>query len=158
MLMKRRLALIPVAVGTALVLAFPATALAKPTKTGTESFVSVQDINGNGGGPVSATGVINDNGTDVVVSDTQDTFVFSDGQITVFHSPLKQIQHFNKGQCSFSFTEKGTYVFGDGTGVWAGYNGSGSYTVSGSAVDACTGPGIGSITINATGPINLSSG
>ena len=43
------------------------------------------------------------------------------------------------------------------TGEWANYNGSGKYTVTGTAIDACTGPGIGSVTIVASGGINLSS-
>jgi hypothetical protein len=31
-------------------------------------------------------------------------------------------------KCSASYTEKGTYVFGNGTGEWAQYKGSGKYT------------------------------
>jgi hypothetical protein len=102
--------------------------------------------------------VINLTGTDIVVSDTEDTFDFgAHGKITVFHSPVRARDHFNEKKCSFSFTEKGTYVFGNGTGDWAGYNGSGKYTVEGHAVNACNGTPVGSVTIDARGPINLTT-
>jgi hypothetical protein len=152
--MRIRKILIPVAVGAAGILTLAGTASAKPTKIGTETFSFTGDFN-NDGGPVSATGVINDHGTDVVVSDSQDTFVFADGQITVFHAPRHQNQKFNQKQCTVTIHERGTYVFGDGTGAWAGYTGSGHYVVDGFAANAC-GPGepTGTISINASGPIN----
>ena len=100
-------------------------ASAAPTKVGTETFVLTSDI-ATEGGVVTASGVINDEGVDIVVSDTEDIFDFgANGQITVFHSPLRSHEKFSEKKCSFSFTEKGTYVFGNGTGEWAGYNGSG---------------------------------
>jgi hypothetical protein len=129
-------------------------ASAAPTKVGTETFVLTSDINAEGG-VVTASGVINDQGVDIVVSDTQDTFDFgANGQITVFHSPLRSHDKFSEKKCSFSFTEKGTYVFGNGTGEWAGYNGSGTYTAKGQAVDACGDTPVGTVTITAKGPIN----
>jgi len=129
-------------------------ASAAPTKVGTETFVLTSDINAEGG-VVTASGVINDRGVDIVVSDTQDTFDFgANGQITVFHSPLRSQDKFSQKKCSFSFTEKGTYVFGNGTGEWAGYNGSGTYTAKGQAVDACGDAPVGTVTITAKGPIN----
>jgi len=155
--MRLRHVLITASLVTAGVAAVGGEVSAAPTRTGTETFSSTQDINVPGG-PVTASGVINDTGTDIVVSDTEDTFVFgSRGQITVFHSPVKSVQHFNKKKCSFSFTERGTYVFGNGTGEWAGYNGSGTYTATGTATDACNGPGTGTLTISASGPINLAT-
>ncbi len=155
--MRLRLGLISLAVGTGLVLALPTAALAAPTKVGTETFISTQDIN-TPGGPVVASGVINDTGTDQVVSDTEDIFDFgANGQVTVFHSPRHQNQRVNQKKCSFTFTEKGTYVFGNGTGEWANYNGSGKYTASGRAVNACNGTPVGTLTIDAHGPINLST-
>jgi hypothetical protein len=155
--MRLRYLFIPLAVVGAGLTAMPGLASAAPTKVGIESFISTQNINATGG-PVTASGVINGHGRDIVVSATEDTFVFGNkGQITVFHSAVKSTQHVNPKQCTFSFTEKGNYVFGNGTGEWANYNGSGKYTVNGSAIDACTGPGIGSVTITATGGINNSS-
>jgi len=130
---------------------------AAPTKVGTETFSLTSDINAQGG-PVTASGVINDTGQDIVVSDTEDTFDFgANGQITVFHSPMRSRDHFNEKKCSFTFTEKGTYVFGNGTGEWTDYNGSGKYTVKGHAVNACNGTPVGTLTINASGPINHSA-
>jgi hypothetical protein len=127
---------------------------AAPTRVGTETFTLTADINDEGG-PVTASGVINATGTDIVVSDTEDTFDFgARGQVTVFHSPLRTRDHFNEKRCSFTFTETGTYVFGNGTGEWAGYNGSGRYVVRGHAVNACSGTPVGTITIRASGPIN----
>jgi hypothetical protein len=154
--MRLRYMFIPLAVAaTGLVL--PGIASASPTKVGTESFVSTADINAEGG-PVTAKGVINDTGQDIVVSDTQDTFDFgANGQITVFHSPVREREHSSTKKCSFSFTEKGTYVFGNGTGEWANYNGSGKYTAQGHAVNACNGTPVGTVTITAKGPINLST-
>jgi len=125
------------------------------TAVGIESFSSVQDISGNGGGPVTASGVINAHGTDTVVSATEDTFDFgAQGKITVFHSPLSNVQHVNQKQCTFSFTERGVYVFGNGTGAWANYSGSGKYTVQGSATNSCGDSPVGTVTINASGPIS----
>jgi hypothetical protein len=135
------------------ILATPASAAPKPT----EAFVSTQDINVPGG-TVFATGLINDTGQDVVLSPTEDRFDFPDGSITVFHSPTHSTNKFSDKKCSFSFTERGTYVFGNGTDVWAGFSGSGTYVASGSAVDACTGPGVGTLTISASGSIVASSG
>jgi hypothetical protein len=156
--MRLRNVLISASVAAAGVVAVGGPVSAAPTTVGTESFSQTIDINASGG-PVTASGVINDTGTDIVVSDTQDTFDFgARGQITVFHSPRHSVQHFSEKKCSFSFTERGTYVFGNGTGEWAGYNGSGRYTAHGSAVNACNGMPRGTLTINASGPINKSTG
>ena len=46
----------------------------------------------------------------------------------------------------------------NGTNAWAGFSGSGTYVASGSAVDACSGPGVGTLTITAKGPIVALSG
>ena len=103
-----------------------------------------------------ARGVINDTGTDIVVSDTEDTFDFgANGQVTIFHSAVRSTDHFSQKKCTFSFREKGTYVFGNGTGEWAGYSGSGTYVAQGSAVDACGNSPVGTLTISASGGINL---
>ncbi len=126
---------------------------AAPTKIGKESFSLTGDINVPGGTVVAA-GVINATGTDIVVSDTEDLFDFgAAGTVTVFHSPLHSTEHFNEKKCTFRFREKGVYVFGNGTGEWAGYSGSGRYTVTGSATNACGDEPVGTLTIKASGPI-----
>ena len=71
---------------------------------------------------------------------------------------MRQRDHFSEKKCSFSFSETGTYVFGNGTGEWANYNGSGTYTVEGHATNVCTGPPVGTFTITAKGPITLFTG
>ena len=153
--MRLRHIIIAGSVASTSLIGFAGPASAKPTRVGIESFTSTTDINASGG-PVTASGVINDTGVDIVVSDTEDTFDFgANGQITVFHSPVHSRDHFSEKKCSFSFTEKGTYVFGNGTGAWAGYNGSGTYTATGHAVDACGDTAVGTVTIMASGGINL---
>ncbi len=152
--MRLRHVLIP-ALATAGTLTVGAAALAAPTKVGTERFTLTADINTEGG-TVTASGLIDASGTDIVVTDTQDTFDFgAAGQITVFHSPLRNHDHFNQDKCSAKFTETGTYVFGNGTGQWAGYNGSGTYTVKANLTDVCGDTPVGTFTITAKGPINL---
>jgi len=152
--MRGRHILIPVVIAAAAIVTTEGPVSAAPTRVGTESFTLTTSF-ATEGGPVVARGVINDTGVDIVVSDTEDTFDFgANGQITVFHSPLSQRDRFNERKCTVSFTERGTYVFGNGTGEWADYNGSGRYSVSGHGVNACNGPPEGSITITARGPIN----
>jgi hypothetical protein len=153
-----RYGLIPLGLAAALIVALPTGALAAPSKVGTESFTFTQGLNGNPLGALVASGVINDTGQDIVISPTEDLFQFPTGAVTVFHSPLHDTQHFNKNACTSGFTEKGTYVFGNGTREWANYSGSGSYKVTGSATDACGPSPIGTVTISATGPITVVNG
>ena len=155
--MRVRHILIPVAMAAAGMMTLEGAASAAPTRVGVETFTLTADINAEGG-PATASGVINDTGLDIVVRDTEDTFDFgANGQITVFHSPVRHRDHLNEKKCSFSVTEKGTYVFGNGTGEWANYNGSGTYTVKAHATNGCDGPPVGTFTITAKGPINLST-
>jgi hypothetical protein len=153
--MRLRHFLIP-AFATATALTIGAGAVsAAPTRVGVERFTLTADIDSEGG-VVTASGVINAVGTDIVVSDTQDTFDFGDaGQVTVFHSPVRNHDHFNKNTCAVSFSETGTYVFGNGTGEWAGYSGSGTYTLNAKIDDVCIDPPVGTFTISAKGPITL---
>src|SRR5204863_1981039 len=150
--MRLRQMLIPIAVAAAAITAVPGVASATPIKVGIETFTLTSDINTEGG-LVNASGVINDTGQDIVVSDVQDTFDFGDhGKVTVFHSPIRRNQHFNQKKCAFRVTEQGTYVFGNGTGEWANYTGSGTYTVKAEAVNACGDNPVGTVTITAKGP------
>jgi len=129
-------------------------AAAAPTKAGTESFTLTQSFTGEGG-TVTASGVINATGTDVVVSPSEDLFDFgAAGSVTVFHSPIATSAHFNQHTCTAMIHETGRYTFGNGTGAFAGYSGSGTYRVSGTGTNACseTGP-TGTISISAKGPI-----
>jgi hypothetical protein len=152
--MRLRHVLIPalVAAGT---VTLGAAAFAAPTRAGSETFTLTADINSQGG-TVTASGLINAVGTDISVTDTQDTFDFgAAGQITVFHSPLRSHDHFNQHNCTAAFTATGTYVFGNGTGQWANHNGSGTYTAHGKLTDACGDNPVGTVTLTAKGPINV---
>jgi hypothetical protein len=152
--MRLRHVLIP-ALATAGTLTLGAAASAAPTSVGIETFVLTADINSEGG-TVTASGLIDATGTDIVVTDTQDTFDFgAAGQITVFHSSLRNHGRFNEHNCTARFTETGTYVFGNGTGEWAGYSGSGTYTVKVRMTDVCSETPVGTFTITAKGPITL---
>ena len=152
--MKLHRILIPVAVVATGIVTVEGTVSAAPTKVGVEAFTLTADINVEGGA-VTASGVINDTGVDISVTDTQDTFDFGvNGHITIFHSPVRRQEHLDEKKCELSFSETGTYVFGNGTGEWANYNGSGHYTVKVHAVNACNGTPVGTLTIHAKGPIN----
>jgi len=129
-------------------------AAAAPTKAGTESFTLTESFTGEGGS-VTASGVINATGTDIVISATEDLFDFgAAGTVTVFHSPTATAAHFNEHTCTVMIHETGRYTFGNGTGQFADYSGSGTYRVRGTGTDACseTGP-VGTISISAKGPI-----
>src|SRR5690349_3685756 len=64
-----------------------------------QDFTLTSDINQEGG-TVVASGAINATGDDVVVSDTEDQFVFPDGTLTVFHAPVRTKEHFDEEQCT----------------------------------------------------------
>ena len=80
---------------------------AAPTR---QNFTLTSDISEEGGGTVVASGAINATGEDVVISDTEDLFVFPDGTLTVFHAPERTSEHFNERRCTVTFRETGTYV------------------------------------------------
>src|SRR5436190_4594189 len=151
--MRLRHLLMPIVLAAATITVVPEVASAAPTKVGIESFTLTSDI-ATEGGVVTASGVINDTGQDIVVSDFQDTFDFGvHGKVTIFHSPIRRNEHFSQKKCAFRVTEQGTYVFGNGTGEWANYTGSGTYTVKAEAVNACGENPVGTVTITAKGPI-----
>jgi hypothetical protein len=130
------------------------TASAARTKAGIEAFALTQSFTSEGGS-VTASGVIDATGTDIVVSPSEDLFDFgAAGTITVLHSPIASATHFNEHSCTVRIHETGRYTFGNGTGAFAAYSGSGTYRVTGTGTDACstTGP-VGTISISAKGPI-----
>lgn len=130
-----------------------------------ESFTITSPAAGNGGGPITARGLLRAAGTDVVVNDNVDTFTFTSGvtgSITVYHSPTQDNSRFNEARCAFNLDERGVYVFANGTGGWTGYNGSGTYRASGriafprNADGSCNqnAEPTGTVTVKASGPIN----
>ena len=135
------------------VLGIQATASAAPVTK--QNFTLTSDFSEEGGGTVVASGAINATGEDVVISDTQDQFIFPDGTLTVIHAPVRSKDHFNEKKCTGSFRETGTYVISEGTGQYEGVTGSGGYRVVGRFEDGCQEIPTGTITITARGSINL---
>jgi hypothetical protein len=119
-----------------------------------QSFTLTSDITQEGG-VVVASGAIDATGDDVVVSDTEDQFIFPDGTLTVIHAPVKSKENFSDKKCTVKFHERGTYVISAGTGAYEGVTGSGSYRVAGHVEDACGPTPTGSFTVTARGSINL---
>ena len=120
-----------------------------------QNFTLTADPFEEGGGTVVATGAINATGVDVVITDTEDQFVFPDGTLTVVHASVRGKGHFNQKQCTGTFHEEGTYVISEGIGLYEGVTGSGTYRVAGRIQDGCSDPQIGTLTITARGSINL---
>jgi hypothetical protein len=120
-----------------------------------QNFTLTSDIDEEDVRTVVASGAINASGQDVVISDTEDQFVFPDGTLTVIHVPVRGKEHFNERQCSGTFRERGTYVISEGTGLYEGATGSGTYRVVASFDGNCEDPPSGTVTITARGTINL---
>jgi hypothetical protein len=144
---------IPLAVAAASVVGIQGTASSAPLTK--QNFTLTSDIIEEDGGTVVASGAINATGEDVVISDTEDQFVFPDGTLTVIHAPVRGNDHFNDKKCSGSFSETGTYVISDGTGQYEGVTGSGTYRVQARIQDSCTETPSGTFTITARGSVNL---
>src|SRR5215212_3331338 len=104
-----------------------------------QAFTVTADITEEGGGPVIASGAINATGEDVVISDTEDQFIFPDGTLTVIHAPVRVKERFNERKCTGSFRERGIFVISEGTGQYEGLTGSGKYRAAGRFHDACEG-------------------
>ena len=128
---------------------------ASPAPLTKQGFALTSDDINTPGGTVVATGAINATGEDVVISDTEDQFVFPDGTLTIIHAPVRSHDHFNDKKCIGTFRETGTYVISAGTGQYEGVTGSGNYRVVGSVEGGCTGTETGTLTITARGSINL---
>lgn len=120
-----------------------------------QNFTLTADISQEGGGTVVASGAINATGEDVVISDTEDLFVFPDGTLTIIHVPVRAKEHFNERKCTGHFRETGTYIVSEGTGQYEGVTGSGKYRVVGRFENGCEGIPTGTFTITARGSINL---
>jgi hypothetical protein len=106
---------------------------------------------------VLAFGPIHARGTDTVVSDTEDTFVFPEGTLSVTHHPKKSGDSFDEVTCLFRFWERGSYQITGGTGAYAGAHGHGHYTVKAQGVgcDETAPPEEFSLEIQAKGPLHL---
>jgi len=120
-----------------------------------QNFTLAAPLTEEGGGPVVASGAINATGQDIVISDTEDQFVFPDGTLTINHAPVRGKDHFNDKKCTGSFRETGTYVISEGAGLYEGVSGSGRYRVVARFENGCDAFPVGTLTIMARGSINL---
>jgi hypothetical protein len=151
--MRLRHVLVVLTLATMGVVGIQGTASSAPVTK--QDFTLTSDVSEEGGGTVVASGAINASGEDVVISDTEDQFVFPDGTLTVIHAPVRAKEHFNDKKCTGSFREAGTYVISEGTGQYEGVTGSGNYRVVGRIEGGCEGVPTGTVTITARGSINL---
>ena len=124
---------------------------ASPAK---QTFTITSDMNDTGG-TVTATGAITATGDDVVVSDTEDRFVFPDGSLTINHTLGRHKEHVNDNTCTATVRETGTYLITNGTGRYHGASGSGTYRYVAHLQQGCASTPTGTVTITARGPINL---
>jgi hypothetical protein len=108
---------------------------------------------------IVATGPIHAKGTDTVVSETEDTFTFPDGTLSVTHSVKENSVEdtFDEVTCYFTHTERGTYTVTGGTGAYADADGDGNYSVKASGVgcDENAPPEFFSLQIKAAGPLHF---
>ena len=70
-----------------------------------QSFTLTSDIN-EPGGTVVASGAINATGDDIVISDTEDQFVFPEGTLTVVHAPVRTHERFDERRCTVTIRER----------------------------------------------------
>ena len=117
-------------------------------------------ISQGAGGTLIASGPVSGSGKDVVLSDTQDRFVFTGGSVLVTHQPTRSHDSFNEFTCTGTFNETGTYQLAGGTGNYAGASGGGTYHVTAfiqvhRTANGCTGPASQSVLISAHGSTTL---
>jgi hypothetical protein len=153
--MRLRHFLVPLVVAAVGVAGIQGAASAAPVTK--QNFSLTADISEGGGGPVVASGAINATGEDIVISDTEDQFVFPDGTLTIIHAPVRSKDHFNDKKCTGRFHEAGTYVISAGTDQYEGVTGSGRYRAAGSFENGCQEIPTGTFSIRARGSINLPS-
>jgi hypothetical protein len=100
-------------------------------------------------------GPIHAKGTDRMISDTKDEFVFPRGSIFVTHHPEGSGQSSDRATCTFRFNEHGTYRVTGGTGAYAEAAGHGRYYLSvlGVGCDHSAPPETFVLEIHAYGPL-----
>jgi len=76
---------------------------------------------------------VSGSGSDIVLGQNADKFVFRAGSVLVSHHATSTHDNFDPRSCLDRFTESGTYSLSSGTGAYRGVTGSGSYTASGVA-------------------------
>lgn len=117
-------------------LALPASAspMAPARVWGTEHFQIMNTTTNpnNSTNPLIAYGLFTAAGVDVQNSRNTDTFYFSNGHFLVRHAPIVASEHqtFDPRTCFFTYSERGTFRVGHGTGRYWGISGGGTYALS----------------------------
>jgi len=140
-----------------------ATPRPSPAVTGTEHFQFVDTSATASVAPLIAYGVFTAHGTASTSGAAVGKFRFTNGTITVKHSPGTGSQSFNRKTCLLSVNFHGTYKLLRGTGKYAGISGHGVYHLSILAIGARSGgkcsmkkpPVAFQQIIRASGPVTL---
>jgi hypothetical protein len=97
--------------------------------SGSQRFTLRFTGSGGGGGTVYAAGPISGTGSDVVINDNTDRFVFTGGSVTVTHQTTNSSDSFDPRSCRGTHRETGNYQIAGGTGKYAGASGNGTYSL-----------------------------
>jgi hypothetical protein len=147
-----------VVVVAASVLGITASQAWSTTSAHTEHFTGFSDNpNVNGIGTVWATGPVSGRGSDVVIDEHTDRFVFPTGSITVSHHITSQHDNQDAAVCTFTHEEHGVYSVISGTGAYTNAHSSGTYRVDVNA-QGCSEtqpPTVFTLTLQAVGPMTL---
>jgi hypothetical protein len=132
------------------------TGVAGASSTPTERF-TVWQTSFEEPGTVVAAGPISATGTDEVLTNHKDNFVFPDGTIQVRHFPTTTKETYDGTTCVGTYSETGNYVIAKGTGAYARATGSGRYKVKAffQGCDQTQPPTSFSQVIQAQGPLSL---
>jgi hypothetical protein len=130
------------------------------TAVGASGNQSFRISGSNTGGTVYASGVISGSGTDKVIGDNLDKFIFAAGNVWVSHHVTTDNGSFDPRTCSGRINEKGTYQIVRGSGAYRGATGSGTYTASGTlrstrTATGCAGEPTARYFVQASGWTNL---
>ena len=141
-----------------------AAASAHTAVSGTENFQMMTTSATSPTDSVIASGVFTAPGVDhESQSNNTAKFVFSNGTVSLKHSPGKGTQSMNPKTCLLTVNFHGTYTLTGGTGAFTGITGNGTYKLSILAIGARSGgkcsqskpPVAWHQVINASGPVSL---
>lgn len=90
---------------------------------------------------VVATGPISGTGKDITVNDDTDKLVFRHGSILINHPDGNENDRFDPATCTARFEFSGNYTLSNGTGIYKGVTGSGTYRGTGVFVGKKTAKG-----------------
>ena len=132
------------------------TGTAGASSTSTQYFTAVQ-TSADGPTTVVAAGPISATGTDIVVTNHKDHFVFPQGTLIVKHEATSSRESFDPETCVLTFSERGKYTIVRGSDAYRGVSGSGRYKAFG-FVEGCDPnqpPTSVAVVILAHGPLTL---